>query len=664
MNRSVRAGRARYRWTFAATATLTLAVPAVCLPVNAVASTNVEGALDESYGLNGRSLDWAAYGTADPAPAAADVLPDGSVAVALIRGDHTVAAARYRVDGSLDSTFGGDGRTHWTSGEPQLRSVSAVAVQRDGSVLVGGSDLPTTNSEGEIVRYTSAGAVDTTFGTGGMVHLNLTGQDDSVGALHVLGNGDILVGGVESDGMFIAKLTSTGALVPTFGIGGSATAQANKSPTTVNDIAVDSLGRIVTAGAETSGGFSGFALTRWNPDGTPDSAFGGGSVAEAFLDIGSSTHNSANGVVVQPDGKIVVAGVISFGDADIAVVRYNDDGSRDPGFATGGVWTVNTSADESLNDLQLQRDGGIVAAGYTFVGGARRNDYVVTRLTSGGGLDPDFGTTSSGFSLVDVSSHTDRALAVGILRDGRIVAAGGSQDSFNFEFPSMLRMYGDLTAPAGPTFNAIPLFATGSSVPVKWGATDDNTGVKSYDVQRQTATSTSSGFSKWTTIRSATTTRQLAVKRNPGHITCFRVRARDYAGNVGNYSSAHCTTFPVDDRKLSVHGTWSNPTGSAFYLRTARRSTKSGSSLTYAAKFKQLGVIASTCPTCGRAKVYLGKTLLGSVDLHSATAHNRVLFIVKISPSKVLSGTVRIVQSSPGKPVTIDGLGVTLDASV
>jgi len=659
MNRRVTAGRACCRWSFAALAALTLAAPTVLLPVGAGASTTGEGSLDPSYGLDGRSLDWAARGTADPAPAAADVRPDGRVAVALMRGDHTIAAAQYRADGSLDTTFGGDGRTHWTTGEPQLRAASAVALQPDGAVLVGGSNEPATDGEAEIIRYTPQGTVDTAFGSGGVVQLNLTAQSDSVGALHVLSDGSILVGGVESDGMFIAKLHSDGSLVDTFGIGGSATAQANSSPTTVNDIAVDSLGRIVTAGAETSGSFSGFALTRWTADGVLDSTFGpGGSVAEAFLDLGSSTHNSANGVVVQPDGKVVVAGVISFTDPDIAVVRYNEDGSRDGGFATNGVWTTNTGPDELLNDLQLQRDGDLVAVGYTFRGGNEQNDYVVARLTAGGSLDPDFGTTSSGFSLVDFGARTDRAMAVGILRDGRIVAAGGSQEGSNFEFPSMLRMYGDLTAPSSPGAHAMSRFSMGTTATLTWpAATDDNTGVRNYTVLTQSTRYDAAGPGP-AGVYKTVSTRSTSFGRNVGFTRCFVVEARDYAGNVGTPGSQACTAFPVDDRTLATHGAWTNGTGKAYYLATFRRSSSAGAALTLKVAFRHVALVATTCPTCGTVKVYLGKTLLLKKSLHATKTHNRVV-IALASSSSVRTGTLRIVQSSGGKPVVIDGVAVS-----
>ncbi len=184
--------------------------------------------------------------------------------------------------------------------------------------------------------------------------------------------------------------------------------------------AVQPDGKIIVVG-ETGGAASDFAVARYKADGTLDPSFGtGGAVTTDFFGLG----DSARSVVVQPDGKIVVAGwALRNGSGDFAIARYNSDGSLDTSFDKDGKATVDfASLDDRASAVALTPDGKIVVAGWTespFL-----FDYAVARLNSDGSLDTSF--SSDGKVTTDFSGHADQAKALAIQPDGKIIVGGVS----------------------------------------------------------------------------------------------------------------------------------------------------------------------------------------------------------------------------------------------
>ena len=175
-------------------------------------------------------------------------------------------------------------------------------------------------------------------------------------------------------------------------------------------VAVGSLG----AGAE-------FGLARYNGDGSLDPMFGAGGLV--VTDFGMS-NQKANSAVLQPDGKIVVAGTIADTDSDAVVARYGVDGTLDPAFASGQV-TEGLPGDFSAAAVALQQDGSIVVAGsFAPPGAGIFNELLAMRLLPDGTLDPTFG--SGGI----VTAAGGSASAVAVQPDGRIILAGSRQTSF------------------------------------------------------------------------------------------------------------------------------------------------------------------------------------------------------------------------------------------
>ncbi len=193
--------------------------------------------------------------------------------------------------------------------------------------------------------------------------------------------------------------------------------------TTVGDLAsaegvvVQPDGKIVVAGQADGA----FAVARYNPDGGLDSGFGSGGVVTTSVGSG---YARANDVVVQPDGKIVAAGYArGGGDWDFAVARYEADGDLDAGFGANGVVTTSIgSSDEQAYAVGVQADDRIVVAGYSNSGGDY--DFAVMRYGSDGALDGGFG--SGGVVTTPVGSDSDYGHGLAIQPNGRILVVGWS----------------------------------------------------------------------------------------------------------------------------------------------------------------------------------------------------------------------------------------------
>jgi uncharacterized delta-60 repeat protein len=178
-------------------------------------------------------------------------------------------------------------------------------------------------------------------------------------------------------------------------------------------------GKIVSVGSAYNGTNDDFAMARYNADGTLDASFSG----DGRLTTDFAAHaDAAHAVVLQSDHRIVVAGLAYNGsNNDIAVARYNADGSLDTGFAGGKVQLDLAGADDVAQAVAVQADGKIVVAGYTG-NGAERN-FVVLRLNTDGTLDT-VGFNTTGWVSLDYAGGADVANAIALQSDGKIVLAG------------------------------------------------------------------------------------------------------------------------------------------------------------------------------------------------------------------------------------------------
>jgi uncharacterized delta-60 repeat protein len=281
------------------------------------------------------------------------------------------------------------------------------------------------------------GTLDASFGAGGALRSNFGGTYDWAYATAIQPDGRILAAGVsDARGTYdfaLARYTSAHDLDPTFGQGGVVLTDFGHSYDWAYAVALQPDGKIVVAGVSDVSGSKDFALARFSPNGALDRSFGhDGLVTEQLRFL---TTDIIHGLVIQPDGRIVVAGV-TFEDVltlrphgDFMVARYNSDGTDDLSFGIGGVTTTDFS-DGSYDEpyaVVLQPDGRIVLGGYTNSGGGPgvlfgADQLALARYLPNGLLDSSFG--QGGKVVFDGGSLDERILALAPAPDGSLLAGG------------------------------------------------------------------------------------------------------------------------------------------------------------------------------------------------------------------------------------------------
>jgi uncharacterized delta-60 repeat protein len=236
-----------------------------------------------------------------------------------------------------------------------------------------------------------------------------------------------------------------GDLDPTFGTAGLPTLETagqvmtdfDHSTDIANAVAVQVDGKLVVVGTTYINNDytdEDFAVARYNANGTLDTTFGaGGKVRTDFPDLAAV----ASSVVIQPDGKIVVAGgafpLFTF-LGDFKLVRYNPDGSLDTTFGNGGIVTTTFPEGSYAFALGLQSDGKIIAAGTVFVdfnpGDSSNTDFALARYNPDGTLDTSFG--SGGTVTTDFVGAEDDAFSILVQPDGKLIAVGSANSSVDY----------------------------------------------------------------------------------------------------------------------------------------------------------------------------------------------------------------------------------------
>lgn len=397
------------------------------------------GGLDPSFGNAGMAFFDYANSSGDRATSVA-IQPDGKI---LAAGDIHIGfgplLVRFRQDGSLDDSFGNGG--FLSQFELALHSISAVAVQLDGKIILAGK-MPNDFSSGGFVyvcRRMPNGAADLSFvGIHGCRLLKWENNtaEALLGAMALQADGRIVVVGtsVTSNPNFsnfgIARINATGTMDTTFSGDGKLVTGfpdvQGSGRSFANAVAVNLVsGKVAVAGHMVGiSGDDNFAVKVLLSDGSLDTSFN-----QSILFPGRSTDfvggdDRAYGVTFQ-GSKVIVAGVADFpnSDRDFALAKYNSNGTLDNGFGFGGrlATTFSVSVD-SAAAITLQPDGKIIAAGIAVNPTFGASDFALARYGSNGVLDWGFGENGKAFSNYD--SRGKGAQAIALQNDGRIVVAG------------------------------------------------------------------------------------------------------------------------------------------------------------------------------------------------------------------------------------------------
>ncbi len=394
------------------------------------------GELDRSFARNGIATLSFAKNTSASAQAVA--LTRGQLIV--VAGDLTspsgsgqIVVARYTSAGRLDPRFGRRGivRTTFRRGP----TVAGVAVDGRGRIVVAGAN----GSGFVVVRYTSAGRLDPSFGSGGRVMTPFPNGQVNGGAVVLLPGGGIAVaGGVTppmgtNQGFALARYSSSGRLVASFGSGGRVFTGFGAGGDTVAAHAIAfSNGKLVAAGLFdnpfTGGG--AYALARYSAQsGRLDPTFSDDGKVSTLL----GNEAAAQGVIVDPSGRTVAAGLALLhpGQGDrIVLTRYARNGAVDPSFGRGGIVATNMpGGDAGANAIARQSNGRLVVAGQALQPGGATSFFGLVRYLPNGRLDPAFGT--AGIVVTRFGRGVQAAAnSVVIQANGRIVVAGSAGSTF------------------------------------------------------------------------------------------------------------------------------------------------------------------------------------------------------------------------------------------
>ncbi len=355
-------------------------------------------------------------------------------AVLLLRGAQVQARGAAAGGNFLDPGFDGDGRV--IVPVPDINEIGReVAIQPDGKLIIVGYDHWRSSDDDDAIlaRVNPDGSLDETFGNGGVVTATLSSGDDAAYAVAVQPDGKIVTAGTISSTAAIVRYNTDGSLDDSFGVGGVVTTGISSINSWFLGVAVLDDGRIVAGGSTGSIGTTpaAFLLARYQSDGAPDTTLGGTGVVTTSIP-GSKAYGWD--IAIQPDGKVLLAGyclVSSSGETNLALARYNTDGSPDGAFGAGGVVTQSLSVSPNYAyGVNVQSDGHIVIGGQAGMAG------LLARYNTDGSYDNSFGsiagrnyvtTTTPGYastSFIETALRADDGIVAATRFSGSPYAVG------------------------------------------------------------------------------------------------------------------------------------------------------------------------------------------------------------------------------------------------
>jgi uncharacterized delta-60 repeat protein len=277
-----------------------------------VARFNADGSLDTTLDGVGYVVTAFAGGLVDQCNAVAVQAVDGKIVAAGVTNEngHHVAVVRYTASGALDTSFGTGGKVDinaaaTVSGSSEGR---ALVLQPDGKLLIAGYAFGPGNSDLLVMRLNADGSPDTSFGTGGITRTPVGSSEDIANAMVRQPDGRIVVAGstYAADGhhdFALARYTTAGVLDPSFGTGGLVTTAVGPSDDDAYALILMPWGRLVAAGSariSTGGSGTDLALVAYNADGSLDRYFG--NAGKRMVDISASGDDIVYGLASDLSG--------------------------------------------------------------------------------------------------------------------------------------------------------------------------------------------------------------------------------------------------------------------------------------------------------------------------------------------------------------------------
>ncbi len=420
----------------------------ISIAATTAAATAAPGSLHTAFGAGGKvTANYSAFEVSN----AVAVQSDGKIIIAgysAVFGNADVAVLRYNANGTLDTTFSGDGGVLTDVGISSTDVATCVAVQSDGKILVGGYSNASGVNDHLLLRYNTNGTLDTTFGSNGRILYNAGGNDQAA-ALAIQPDGKIVLVGRNYIGtgedFTIFRFSKEGMPDPTFSVDGFRTYSFGFDDYATS-VAIQEDGKIVVAGY-CSSNTNDFAVLRMHPNSDLDNSFH----FDGKVTINMGGDDRAMAMKIQSDGKILLGGYTTNVNMDFALARLNTDGAPDFSFGGSGNGRIehHLGGSEAANGMVLQPDGKAILVGYS--NGTGTYDFTLTRYNTNGTPDTTFGV--AGKVSTDIAGFaTDVATAAALQPDGRLVAAGYAGNDFAVARYNLITVRAD--ARIGPNSNA------------------------------------------------------------------------------------------------------------------------------------------------------------------------------------------------------------------
>lgn len=397
-----------------------------------------DGSPDLTFGTSGYAITNVG-GTGDMGHSVA-LQTDGKI----ILGGNTVvssvqsfALVRYWPNGKVDSSFGVNGRAIAGFTGYSFAYLMGLKLQQDGKIVAVGN---TGSNTFLLMRFTADGVVDSTFGTNGRVVTAFTGKTASGNALDIQANGYIVVAGNVGADIGVARYKTDGSFDSAFGTNGIKIINFDAAALeTANAVLIQPNGQIVVGGATQTGAIGQFLLTRLNSNGGLNTGFGNGGKITL---LPRQTYNTIYGLALQKDGKIVAVGLAKYFQSAFGIARFSKTGQPDSTFGTNGIVVHQfTTTNEEARAVAQQADGKLVIAGNINDAGALQ--AAMLRVKSNGVVDSTFdydGEVRSG------QNNGSFAYSILIQPDAKIVlggynynaAVGNDFEVFRFNAPSVM----------------------------------------------------------------------------------------------------------------------------------------------------------------------------------------------------------------------------------
>ncbi len=402
------------------------------------------GALDPSFGTGGIVQTEMALNVGGAY--AVSVLPDGGIVASGIGGDSTdldFAIAKYLPNGTLDPSFGNDGKvlTKVSTGADLLRG---MIIQPDLKIVVAGVADELWYPDPCIARYLPDGMLDPSFGVDGIVRVDLGTSGGHGYAIALQSDGKLVVVGRRyqsgvADEFVVVRLLSDGALDTSFGTNGVVTTHVTDGTDVLVSVVIQPDGKILAGGNVGSPPSRSFALVRYMPNGSLDMSFGtDGIVQSSVSPIG---RDAAWSIALRPDGSILLGGASEYSStvSSAVLLAFTSDGSPDVTFSTDGVDSPPFPTGYVIGrSLLVQPDGKIL---FTGTSDNTNEDFALCRYLSDGSLDPTIGT--NGMVSTNIDLH-DEGTALALDAIGSIVVVGYSNGSGVMDDFTVVRYLNDL----------------------------------------------------------------------------------------------------------------------------------------------------------------------------------------------------------------------------